>query len=140
MRLVDAYQRIRQRRLEDDCRVIVRRIRPYCASRIGDAITAVQRKMANAGYEYNPLLLAAAFARAPDEPDSDDRAELLERRRRAFCSQLVADVLRTGAFIPEERAVRTFAPGDFAPGGSAEAELAARGFAMSDAVELNLAE
>jgi hypothetical protein len=133
IRVVDAYQRITSACLEEGRRVVVRRIHPF-NPKIVAAISTVQKKLANGKYDWNPLTLTEPLA-GPGR-DDPELAAVLEQRRRVFCSQLVADVLIEAGILPRGRAARTYSPRDFWTGGSAEADMASLGYAMSEPVSL----
>lgn len=138
IRVVDAYQRLRQRCVDEKCRAILRRVRPLTpnvADNLASAIAFVQLKYQNGEYELNPFFLSEAAIRPP-AVFSPEKEAALARRTRAFCSQIVAEVLMTAGLLPADRSALTYAPADFAPGGSAEQALARKGFGLSEAREI----
>ena len=124
IRLIDARRRMWKRCREDGGRALYRRVTgPGAQSLLQDALMVVQKKYAGCGYNYNPLLLLDAIGPgAGDVRRSDEQEEVLEARKKAFCSQLVAEVLMEAGLLPKgERAPRTFLPVDFLEGGGKEA-------------------
>jgi hypothetical protein len=116
IRVVDAFQRVREKCVDEGCRTVVRRFTdPTTVDEVAAACLRVARNRAGGRYEWNPLLLADAVF-APSTPSSSGRKEaVLARRNSMFCSQLVAEVLIEARVLPPEttRPARTYLPRDF---------------------------
>jgi hypothetical protein len=139
VRLADAYQRMHRRCVDEGSHALVRRVRPH-SSAVATAMLAVQKRFRNGTYEWDPMLMMDAANSEPFVATTDSevtREEILATRKRAFCSQLAAEVLITAKLMRKERPARTYSPADFAPGGSVERELFAySGHTLSEPVEV----
>lgn len=138
IRVVDAYQRMHQRCVDEGCRAIIRRLQPH-SDEVTRAVDFVQRKYTWGTYEFNPILLMESIAGSDDDGDAGRNAarhELLDKRKTAFCSQIVAEVFIAAGLLPAGRSARTFAPVDFAPGGCVELLLEQKGCRLSPPVEV----
>jgi len=161
IRLVDAFQRLREVCSEYGRRAVVRRISPMPESLVS-AMREVRREFAGGTYARNPLTMMETLLCSPQKRGTGEAAELTKPGasavkeeeedskalvgclksdadvKRAFCSQLVAEVMIRAGLLPKDRPSTAYSPGDFADGGLVERELAKVGKQMSRSATIML--
>jgi hypothetical protein len=142
IRLVDACQRLREVCVDRNRLALIRRVVPR-PPELSAAIRRAQRLYAGCNYERAPSRLLAPIMGPPDAPPPFGGAfggvEIKQYASGdgAFCSELLARVLFDAGALPTDRDPTTYSPGDFGPGGSAEAALAKMGYRLTTPLELH---
>lgn len=161
IRLVDAFQRLREVCSKFGRRAVVRRIHPMPEGLVA-AMRDIRREFAGGTYARNPLTMMETLLCSPQKRGTGEAAELVAPGKnaqkeedvdskalvgclksdadvkRAFCSQLVAEVMIRAGLLPKDRPSTAYSPGDFADGGLVERELAKVGKQMSRSATIML--